>query len=281
MQKAAYEMLRSLVGSEMCIRDSQRIAEALLDDQDQYFGELLAAPWVSQPFGEFRVPGRLSSTLKCWGGSSDDESYRFEHVRQQCSSQDSIFIEDSFETGNLQYAFNFFSSEELNRVQFYGLLAAHYQHDQAFNANDKEQVAPMVAKVQANPEGRNKPKTWLADTGYYSEKNVAACVAADIEPPIALKRGEHHQGCRERFTEPAPLADDASPVETMKDKRKARAGRAVYALRKQTVEPVFGIIKRVMGWSQMSMRGLAKARGEWSLVTMAWNIKRLHVLRAA
>jgi uncharacterized protein YecA (UPF0149 family) len=47
------------------------------------------------------------------------------------------------------------------------------------------------------------------------------------------------------------------------------------------VEPVFGIIKRVMGWSQMSMRGLAKARGEWSLVTMAWNIKRLHVLRAA
>ena len=44
---------------------------------------------------------------------------------------------------------------------------------------------------------------------------------------------------------------------------------------------VFGIIKRVMGWRQMSMRGLEKARGEWSLVTMAWNIKRLHVLRAA
>ena len=52
-------------------------------------------------------------------------------------------------------------------------------------------------------------------------------------------------------------------------------------LRKQTVEPVFGIIKRVMGWSQMSMRGLENARGEWWLVTMAWNIKRLHVLRAA
>ncbi len=49
----------------------------------------------------------------------------------------------------------------------------------------------------------------------------------------------------------------------------------------KAVEPVFGIIKRVMGWRQMSMRGLDKARGEWSLVTMAWNIKRLHVLRAA
>jgi hypothetical protein len=44
---------------------------------------------------------------------------------------------------------------------------------------------------------------------------------------------------------------------------------------------VFGIIKRVMGFSQMSMRGLAKAQGQWSLVTMAWNIKRMHVLRAA
>ena len=60
-----------------------------------------------------------------------------------------------------------------------------------------------------------------------------------------------------------------------------QAGRALYSLRKQTVEPVFGIIKRVMGWRQMSMRGLAKAQGEWSLVTMAWNIKRMHVLRGA
>lgn len=118
----------------------ERIARALLDNQDEYFGELLAAPWASQQFGEFRVPGQVSPTLKCWGGSSDEESYRFEHVQQQCSSQDSIFIEDSFETGTLQYTFNFFSSEELNRVQFYGLLAAHYQHDQALNANDSEQV---------------------------------------------------------------------------------------------------------------------------------------------
>ena len=60
-----------------------------------------------------------------------------------------------------------------------------------------------------------------------------------------------------------------------------QAGRTLYGRRKQTVEPLFGIIKRVMGWRQMSMRGLTKARGEWSLVTMAWNIKRMHVLRAA
>ena len=67
----------------------------------------------------------------------------------------------------------------------------------------------------------------------------------------------------------------------MAHKLKTQPGRRLYALRKQTVEPVFGIIKRVMGWRQMSMRGLAKAQGECSLVTMAWNIKRMHVLRQA
>ena len=122
--------------------------------------------------------------------------------------------------------------------------------------NDKEQVEPMVEKVQANPEGLNQPETWLADTGYYSEKNVAVCVAAKIEPLIAVKRDEHHPDWRDRFTEPTPLADDASPVETMKHKLKTRTGRAAYALRKQTVEPVFGIIKSVMGFRQFLLRGL-------------------------
>jgi transposase len=145
--------------------------------------------------------------------------------------------------------------------------------------NDKEQVKPMVEKVQANPEGLNRPETWLADTGYYSEKNVAMCVAADIDPLIAVKRDEHHPGWRERFTEPAPLADDASLVETMKHKLKTRVGRAAYALRKQTVEPVFGIIKSVMGFRQFLLRGLENVQNEWTLVCLAWNLKRMAVLR--
>ena len=139
--------------------------------------------------------------------------------------------------------------------------------------NDKEQVAPMVAKVLANPEGLNRPATWLGDTGYYSEKNVATCVAAKIEPLIAVKRDAHHPGWRERFTEPAPLAGDASAVEVMKHKLKTRTGRAAYALRKQTVEPVFGIIKSVMGFRQFLLRGLEHVRNEWTLVCLAWNLK--------
>jgi transposase len=154
------------------------------------------------------------------------------------------------------------------------VLAAHVTQA----TNDKEQVAPMVKKVQANPEGLNHPATWLADTGYYSEKNVAICRAANVEPLIAVKRDAHHPGWRERFTEPQPLANDAAPVEIMKHKLKTRAGRAAYALRKQTVEPVFGIIKSVMGFRQFLLRGLDNVRNEWTLVCLAWNLKRMAVL---
>jgi transposase len=146
-------------------------------------------------------------------------------------------------------------------------------------SNDKAQVEPMVAKVQANPEGLNRPETWLADTGYYSAKNVAVCLAAKIEPLIAVQRDEHHPDWRERFTEPLPLAEDASPVEIMKHKLKTRTGRAAYALRKQTVEPVFGIIKSVMGFRQFLLRGLDNVKNEWTLVCLAWNLKRMAVLR--
>lgn len=145
--------------------------------------------------------------------------------------------------------------------------------------NDKEQIEPMLKKVQANPAGLNRPETFLADTGYYSEKNVEACVAAKIEPLIAIQRDAHHPHWRERFGEPEALAEGASAVETMRHRLKTRAGRATYALRKQTVEPVFGIIKSVLGFRQFLLRGLANVNHEWTLVCLAWNLKRMAVLR--
>ncbi|MGB4227126.1 MAG: IS1182 family transposase [Candidatus Dechloromonas phosphoritropha] len=155
------------------------------------------------------------------------------------------------------------------------ILASHVTQA----TNDKEQVKPMLKKVQANPEGLNQPQTWLADTGYCSEKNVAACVDAKIEPMIAVKRDDHHPHWRERFSEPEALVDGATPVEAMKHRLKTRAGRAAYALRKQTVEPVFGIIKSIMGFRQFLLRGLANVTNEWTLVCLAWNLKRMAVLR--
>jgi transposase len=145
--------------------------------------------------------------------------------------------------------------------------------------NDKEQVEPMVEKMQTNPEGLNQPETLLADTGYFSQKNVTACIEAKITPLIAVKRDEHHPQWRERFTEPDVLAEDASSVDAMKHALKTKDGRAVYALRKQTVEPVFGIIKSVMGFRQFLLRGLENVQNEWTLVCLAWNLKRMAVLR--
>ncbi len=75
------------------------------------------------------------------------------------------------------------------------------------------------------------------------------------------------------------LPENATPIQKMGHKIKTKAGRALYALRKQTVEPVFGIIKSKMGFRQFSLRGLKKVSGEWALVCLAWNLKRMAVLR--
>ena len=75
------------------------------------------------------------------------------------------------------------------------------------------------------------------------------------------------------------MAADTTAMQAMAHRLATKTGRAAYALRKQTVEPVFGIIKSVMGFRQFSLRGLNKVSGEWSLVCLAWNVKRMAVLR--
>lgn len=155
------------------------------------------------------------------------------------------------------------------------VLAAHVTQA----PNDKQQLQPMLEKLQALPAGLNRPETLSADSGYYSEKNVLACQDAKIEPLIAVKREEHHPDWKQRFGEPQPLPQEATPVEAMKHRLKTRAGKAAYALRKQTVEPVFGILKSVMGFRQFLLRGLENVRHEWTLVCLAWNLKRMAVLR--
>ena len=145
--------------------------------------------------------------------------------------------------------------------------------------NDKQQVEPMLATLKAQAEVLGAVECLIADSGYCSEKNIKACEAAGIEPLIAVGRDEHHPDWRERHSEPAPLPDNATPVQAMSHRLKTKDGRARYALRKQTIEPVFGIIKSVMGFRRFSLRGLKKVTGEWTLVCLAWNLKRLAVLR--
>ena len=145
--------------------------------------------------------------------------------------------------------------------------------------NDREQVKPMLDQLTQLPAALGKIEHLLTDNGFYSAANAATCETHGIEPLMAVGRESHHLGPFERFTEPPALLDNASPAQHMAHKLKSQAGRKLYALRKQTVEPVFGIIKSVMGFRQFSLRGLNKVKGEWALVCLAWNLKRMASLR--
>jgi len=147
--------------------------------------------------------------------------------------------------------------------------------------NDKQQLEPMLGKVAGLPAALGTVDALLADNGYFSEGNVNACAAAGIEPVIAMGRDAHHPPLDERFAAAPPLPENPTPVEAMKHRLKTRAGKKLYGLRKQTPEPVFGIVKSVLGFRQFLLRGLDRVRGEWSLVTMAWNMKRMFVLAGA
>ncbi len=147
-------------------------------------------------------------------------------------------------------------------------------------ANDKQQVVPMLEQLKGLPPELGRVTKLIADAGYASEDNVNACAQAKVEPLIALGRQKHHPSLFERWAEPAPLQGKPTALEAMRHRLKTRRGRKLYALRKCTVEPVFGLIKHVMKFRQFSLRGMTGARGEWSLVCLAWNLKRMNALCA-
>lgn len=142
--------------------------------------------------------------------------------------------------------------------------------------NDQQEAVPTVDAI---PAALGRPPAAALDNGYFGAPNVAALEARGIEPYIATGREPHHQTWQERFLEqPAPPSEDASLKEKMAYKLQTAIGKAIYSLRKCTVEPVIGIIKEVLGFRQFSLRGLMAVAGEWCLVCLAFNIKRLHVL---
>lgn len=147
--------------------------------------------------------------------------------------------------------------------------------------NDSRQITPMLALLANQKDQIGMPAQLLADTGYFSAANVNACVASGVTPLIAMKRETHHLPVLERFAEPPPLAGDADAVAQMAHRLKTQRGRTDYGLRKQTVEPVFGIIKQVMKFRQFMVRGLTQVGHEWNLVALAWNLKRMMSMKMA
>jgi transposase len=146
-------------------------------------------------------------------------------------------------------------------------------------SNHPNDYAEMEPTLDAVPPELGAPEAAAMDNGYFSEGNVMACEERDIEPYIATGREPHHRSWKDYFAElPAPPPEDASHTVKMAYRLRTEIGKAIYRLRKCTVEPVIGIIKEVLGFRQFSLRGLAAAAGEWCLVCLAFNLKRLHVL---
>ena len=143
-------------------------------------------------------------------------------------------------------------------------------------ANDKRQVQPMVTQAHENltAAGVAEPIGALdADAGYYSEENVSHLEGARIDPYIATERLKHHE--KAHCDPDAPLPEDLTPKERMGRKLRTQQGRATYAKRKGMVEPIFGQIKQVRGFRQFLMRGMEKMRGEWRLICLTHNLKKL------
>jgi len=153
------------------------------------------------------------------------------------------------------------------------LIVAHRVSN---HANDRGEALPTVDAI---PSGVGQPEAAALDNGYFSASNVEGLEARGIDPYIATGGDRHHQSWRERFAqEPQPPPDDASLIVKMAYKLQTETGKQFYSLRKSTVEPVIGIIKEVLGFRQFSLRGLLAVAGEWCLVCLAYNLKRLHVL---
>jgi Transposase DDE domain len=146
------------------------------------------------------------------------------------------------------------------------------------NANDKQEVGPALQELAKLPEALGSVARAALDNGYYSQSNVDILVEHRIEPFIAVGRQPHHEALEERLAPVPEAPNNPDAVGAMKHRLKMKEGKTFYAKRKSTVEPVFGIIKEVMGFRRFLLRGLEAVKGEWRLVCLAFNLKRLLVL---
>ena len=140
------------------------------------------------------------------------------------------------------------------------------------DANDKQQVEPMVERILANTQGQ-KPKKVTADSGYFSEDNVWTLQEKMIDPYIATEKFKHGER-----PPPAPkgrIPKDATVKERMARKLRTLKGRAIYSKRKEIVEPVFGQIKECQEFQRFSFRGIKNVALEWDVVCLSHNLRKL------
>ena len=237
-----------------------RAKERYAAEQAEYEAKLLARQAKAQESGH-KLGGRAPQPPT--PGPRPDDQYNF-------TDPDSRIMKNSTDQGFNQ-AYNAQAVVDQASMLVVGNRVTNHP-------NDKNETLPDLDAV---PAAVGRPKAAAGDNGFYSTANIAGLEERAIEPYLATGREPHHQNWREYFAaQPTPPPADASPVVKMAYKLRTELGQAIYRLRKCTVEPVFGIIKETLGFRQFSLRGLAAVAGEWCLVCLAFNLKRLHVLTA-
>jgi len=145
--------------------------------------------------------------------------------------------------------------------------------------NDKQQLHPMLEQTESNRQAvaiQEKTAAALADAGYCSDDNFAKNPAGDVELLVATQKDwKQRKALQDQPSPEAAIPDGLSPTELMERKLLTERGRALYQLRSQTVEPVFGQIKDVRGFDRFMRRGFEACRSEWSLICATHNLLKL------
>ncbi len=133
------------------------------------------------------------------------------------------------------------------------------------NPNDKQEVKPALTQLNQLPETLGQVKRAALDSGFFSEDNAQRLVENEIEPYIACGRQSHNLTLEERLTTAPAPPENPDAITAMKHRFKTEVGKQFYAKRKSTVEPVFGLIKEVMGFRRFMLRGFEAVTGEWTM----------------
>jgi transposase len=238
----------------------QRAQERFVAEQAEYQAKQRAREAKAQQTG--RKPGGRPPTPPT-PGPQDDDQYNF-------TDPDSRIMKNSTNKGVDQH-YNAQVAVDQKSLLIVATTLSNHPNDQA----------EALPTVDAIPAELGKPDAAALDNGYFSANTIKQLEARAIEPYIATGRESHHQSWQAYFAEqPAPPPSEATPREKMAYKLQTDLGQLIYGLRKATVEPVIGIIKEVLGFRQFSLRGLVAVAGEWVLVCLAFNLKRLQVLLA-
>jgi len=247
-RKAALAQARAEIEARAQARHAAQLAEpsANKEDPEQSGGQPPQAPTSRpQPGDQYNFTDPESRIMKAGNGNHFEQSYNAQAV-----------------------------------VEVESRLIVGQRVSQA--ANDKQELVPTLAAI---PSTVGPVAAALVDSGFFSEAAVAQVESATegLAVYAAVEKRSHHRSVTDLQKRPEPELPNAnaSVKEVMSHRLKTKAGRTLYKLRQQTVEPVFGIIKSVLGFRQFRLRGQEKVSLEWTLVCLAYNLKRLQGLGAS